>query len=33
MKNFSPISIELLNGLPRINEIRFSRDGTKLDLE
>ena len=25
-----PISIELLNSLPRINEIRFNRDGTSL---
>ena len=30
MNEFSPISIELLNGLPRINEIRFKRDGTNL---
>ena len=30
MKEFSPISIELLNSLPRINEIRFTRDGTKF---
>jgi hypothetical protein len=30
MKDFLPISIELLNSLPRINELRFSRDGTNL---
>ena len=30
MKQPAPISIELLNQLPRINDVRFSRDGTKL---
>jgi len=30
MKELSPISIELLNSLPRINEIRFNRDGKSL---
>jgi dipeptidyl aminopeptidase/acylaminoacyl peptidase len=30
MNEFSPISIEVLNSLPRINEIRFSRDGKSM---
>jgi dipeptidyl aminopeptidase/acylaminoacyl peptidase len=30
MNELTPISIELLNRLPRINDVRFNRDGTRL---
>lgn len=30
MKSPSPVSIELLNSLPRINDIRFNKDATRL---